>query len=121
MGFVLLSPVFALVSDNPVCSHPSVGKVGEAFLHQDGFQHVRLHHDEYGPPQLIRAVHLHKHNIYISLSTLVTMQANMIGSRVKTSQTKFHKGGLLSAFILTVYLYFLKKLCRLTPILCRTF
>lgn len=37
------------------CSHPPVGEVVEALLHQDASQHVGLHHSQHGPPELIRA------------------------------------------------------------------
>lgn len=47
-----------------VCSHPSVGKVSKAFFHQDGFQHVRVHHSQHGHSQLIHSGYLHTH-IYI--------------------------------------------------------
>lgn len=48
-------------------SHPSVGEVGEALLHQDAFQQVRVHHSQYGAPKLIHTAHSHT-DIYILTS-----------------------------------------------------
>ena len=51
----------SLIKYCETCSHPPVGKVGEAVLHQDGFQHVRIRHSQHGPLELIHAGHSHRH------------------------------------------------------------
>lgn len=46
---------FSFISVLCWCSYPSVGEVCETLLHQDGLQHVRVLHSQYGLPELIHA------------------------------------------------------------------
>lgn len=55
-----------LIHSVPFCSHPSVGKVGETLFHQDGFQHVNIHHSQHGFLELIHSGHRHKHTFILS-------------------------------------------------------
>lgn len=60
----LLGVLFQSVFISCSCSHPAVGKVGEALLHQDGFQHIRIHHSQHGFPELIHTEHLHRTHLH---------------------------------------------------------